>query len=222
MRRALSLAVVSAMLLGLGCSGDSTPAPGPKAAAPLRAPVQQPKPLPPPPPPNLSPAASPKSPEAAPKSPPPAVKPDDSSRKSSGFHLRPPGGGPSTAPPSLAPSKPGFSPSSPPSSSSPTGQHSIALSTGVALPQTGLEGTMMMFSVEYEVQGEPNTAGYFWVIERAHGKPAKLERKLAKKGTLMAALQNGWRPEDGPFHSHIEDRSGHPLSESIEMLQTGG
>ncbi len=81
---------------------------------------------------------------------------------------------------------------------------------------------MMMFSVDYEVQGEPNTSGYVWVIERAHGKPARLDHKLEKKGTLQAAMVTGWRPEEGPFHSHLEDRSGRRLSESIEMLVTGG
>ena len=31
-------------------------------------------------------------------------------------------------------------------------------------------------------------------------------------------LIQGWRPEDGPFKSHIEDAKGTRLSESIEML----
>jgi len=30
-----------------------------------------------------------------------------------------------------------------------------------------------------------------------------------------------WKPEDGPFHSHLEDRKGNRVSESIEMLQPG-
>ncbi|MFZ1935287.1 MAG: hypothetical protein WAU84_16325, partial [Thermoguttaceae bacterium] len=87
----------------------------------------------------------------------------------------------------------------------------------------GPEGTMMMFSVDYEfAQGEPNTAGYIWVIERAHGAVAKLQVKLTAKGTLETALTTNWRPEDGPFHSHLEDRKGNRVSESIEMAQTGG
>ncbi len=78
----------------------------------------------------------------------------------------------------------------------------------------------MMFSVNYEVaQGEPSASGYVWVIERAHGAAAKLPVKLMPKGTLPAKLN--WRPEDGPFHSHFEDRNGNRVSESIEMLQTG-
>ncbi len=81
---------------------------------------------------------------------------------------------------------------------------------------------MMMFSVDYEVaEGQPNTLGYVWVIERAHGGPAKLQVKLKPKGTLETALTVNWRPENGPFHSHLEDRQGHRVSESIEMLQPG-
>jgi hypothetical protein len=93
----------------------------------------------------------------------------------------------------------------------------IVLKVGVALPQTGLDGTMMMFSVDYEfVQGEPNSSGYVWVIERAKGSPEKIEVKLAGKGNLPTGMPQ-WRPEDGPFQSHIEDRNGNRLSESIEM-----
>ena len=81
---------------------------------------------------------------------------------------------------------------------------------------------MMMFSVDYEVsQGEPNTSGYIWVIERAHGDPARVEVKLTTKGTLSAAMVVKWKPEDAPFHSHLEDRKGNHVSESIEMLQPG-
>jgi len=100
-----------------------------------------------------------------------------------------------------------------------TDRHSIELSTGVALPQTGPEGTMMMFSVEYEfVLGEPNPkSGYVWVIERTKGAPVKQAVRLDKKGTLNTAIFH-WRPEEGPFRSHIEDRDGKRLSASIDML----
>ncbi|MCE5269630.1 MAG: hypothetical protein LLG00_17265, partial [Planctomycetaceae bacterium] len=121
------------------------------------------------------------------------------------------GGGPSqTAPPRQ------------PVAATATSEPTVTLSTGVALPQAGPEGTMMMFSVDYEVQGEPATGGYVWVIERAKGQPAKIDRNLSKKGTLEAGMIKGWRPEDGPFHSHIEDKNGARVSESIEMTQTGG
>jgi hypothetical protein len=87
----------------------------------------------------------------------------------------------------------------------------------VALPQTGPEGTMMGFSVSYEfAQGKPDSEGYVWVIERTHGDAARRPVKLTEKGTLEAMIQK-WRPEDGPFHTHIEDRKGNRLSESIEL-----
>ncbi len=81
----------------------------------------------------------------------------------------------------------------------------------------------MSFSVDYEfAQGQPNTAGYIWVIERARGAAAKLPVKLAAKGNLQIVMTTtNWRPEEGPFHSHIEDRQGNRVSESIEMFQPG-
>lgn len=99
-----------------------------------------------------------------------------------------------------------------------TDRHSIELSIGVSLAQTGPEGTMMMFSVEYEfVVGEPDPkAKYVWVIKRAKGAPVKLAFPLNNKGTLRTPVFH-WRPEHGPFRSHIEDRKGKRLSASIEM-----
>jgi hypothetical protein len=133
---------------------------------------------------------------------------------------------PSTSPPPTAtdsgPSQEQPVPSSPPSAPAPPpptapAQLPIQLSTGVALPQTGPEGTLMGFSVDYEfAQGEPNAEGYVWVIERARGAAAKQKAKLSQKGNLMALIQ-GWQPEDGPFKSHIEDSKGMRQSDSIEM-----
>jgi hypothetical protein len=128
-------------------------------------------------------------------------------------------------PPSAADSGPSQEqpvPSSPPSAPTPppptaTAQLPIQLSTGVALPQTGPEGTLMGFSVDYEfAQGEPNAEGYVWVIERARGAAGRQNRKLSQKGNLVVLIQ-GWQPEDGPFKSHIEDSKGTRQSESIEM-----
>ena len=78
---------------------------------------------------------------------------------------------------------------------------------------------MMMFSVDYEiVQGGSDPSDYNWVIERAKGSPAKIEKKMAGRDNLTTGLEK-WRPEDGPFKSHIEDLKGNRLSESIEMQQ---
>ena len=55
---------------------------------------------------------------------------------------------------------------------------------GVALAQTGPEGTMMMFSVNSEIaQGGTVAADYFWVIEREKGSPVKIPVKMAKRAS---------------------------------------
>jgi hypothetical protein len=88
---------------------------------------------------------------------------------------------------------------------------------GVALPQPGPEGTMMMFSVEYQVARlPPGVKELVWVIERAQGGPARIKFPPGMKSPLNTALM-GWRPEHGPFRSHIEDAKGRRLSASIDM-----
>ncbi|MHB8973341.1 MAG: hypothetical protein ACYC3X_24505 [Pirellulaceae bacterium] len=87
----------------------------------------------------------------------------------------------------------------------------------MALPQTGPEGTLMSFSIDYEfTQGTPGSSGYIWVIERAHGDAARQPVQLARQGNLPILIQ-GWLPEDGPFRTRIEDRSGKRLSAVIEL-----
>ena len=97
-------------------------------------------------------------------------------------------------------------------------QYSVRLSMGVALPQTGPQGTLMSFSVEYVAAvSDSHSADYVWVIERAHGARNKRSIRLDKEGTL-AILINGWHPTDGPFETHIESGSGSRLSRSIELI----
>ena len=97
-------------------------------------------------------------------------------------------------------------------------RYSIELNRGVALGQPGPEGTMMMFSVEYEfiVGGPDNPPNYVWVIERAKGGSVKQPVSLKNSGELNAAI-SGWRPDEGPFRSHIENSEGKRLSANIEM-----
>ena len=96
-------------------------------------------------------------------------------------------------------------------------QQPIRLSAGVALPQTGPDGILMSFSVDYEfTEGEPSSSEYVWVIERAHGSPASQLVKLCRQGNLPILI-NGWRPEDGPFQTHMEDRNGNRLSTLMEL-----
>ena len=89
----------------------------------------------------------------------------------------------------------------------------IRLSAGTALPQTLPEGTAMGFSVDYQFTGaqpEPN-ARYFWVIERTQGLLTKQPVQLKPQGTLQGFLGD-FRPEQGPFRTHLEDARGNRLS----------
>jgi hypothetical protein len=94
----------------------------------------------------------------------------------------------------------------------------IRLSTGVALPQTGPTGILMSFSLDYQfLRGEPgSTTQYFWVIEPKRGNSYKQSVRLDRQGTLEILIP-GWRPEMGPFQTHMEDRSGHRLSASVPL-----
>jgi hypothetical protein len=129
---------------------------------------------------------------------------------------------PSAAPPGQTPppampgsSTPAISPPGPPGAQG----VAIGLSAGVALPQTGPEGTMMGFSVDYQfIQGQPHPSeSFFWVIERAQGAPERVPRRLQPKGTLEGFITSGWRPEQGPFRTHIEDSRGRRVSETVDL-----
>jgi hypothetical protein len=104
-------------------------------------------------------------------------------------------------------------------STAPAQAAAISLSAGVALPQTGPEGTMMGFSVDYQFnQGRPQPSEqFFWVIERSQGTPAKIPQKLQPKGTLQGFITTGWRPEQGPFRTHIQNSSGRQVSETADL-----
>jgi hypothetical protein len=82
----------------------------------------------------------------------------------------------------------------------------IKLSAGVALPQLGPEGTLMMFSVDYRfMEGAPNPAAkYAWVLEPAKGDPLEQPLKIKRADNLQAIVPQ-WRPENGPFTSHIDE-----------------
>jgi hypothetical protein len=54
------------------------------------------------------------------------------------------------------------------------------------------------------------------VIGRSQGGPARQQVHLSKQGNLPILIP-GWRPENGPFQTHIEDRNGNKLSESIDL-----
>lgn len=203
------LVLLTAILLAVGCSGgveDLVARPKvEKAGQAVDKPPSSPPQAPPPPPPTaqepvggeLTSGSGEGETPVEPPSPPPVA---------------PPVSGPPASPPSSpAPT--------PPSQTEPsTERPSIRLSTGVALPQTGPNGTMMGFSVDYEfTQGGPSPASrYVWVIEPTRGQPVKFMGPLKDKDTLQVFVQH-WRPENGPFESHIEDARGNRLSPTIPL-----
>ncbi len=95
---------------------------------------------------------------------------------------------------------------------------SIELSAGTALAQTLPTGTAMGFSVDYRfTNGQPDpTAAYLWVIQPADGQPLAKPVRLQSRGTLQDFAPQ-LRPENGPFHTHIEDQRGARLSESHRL-----
>ena len=76
----------------------------------------------------------------------------------------------------------------------------------------------MGFSGDYEfVQGQANPSSqYVWVIESASGPPVKLVGPLTARSTLQTFVTH-WRPEHGPFQTHLEDLGGNRLSGSIPL-----
>jgi hypothetical protein len=235
MRRYFHVLALSATVLSLtACSDDSARQPGPKAGTV----VSQPSPPPPPPPSPVAsrPGSTGNASQAAPQQQPVAqphstILPTSAASESSLPMSAPPQPGAQPAPTAVGAgatpkSQPTATASQPPPTpsagqlplSAASGQQSIRLAMGVALPQTGPEGIMMSFSVEYEViEAQPDRAAeYVCVVERERGKPAKISVRLARQGALPIIL-NGWRPEEGPFQLHFEDRHGHRLSASIEL-----
>lgn len=99
----------------------------------------------------------------------------------------------------------------------------IKLYAGTSLPQTGPDGTLMSFSIDYQfTQGGPDpTAKYVWVIERSQGDPFQRLIQLKGKGTLQILIP-GWRPGEGPFESHIAKASDEgtlgKISGSVPLL----
>jgi hypothetical protein len=197
MRTWILAAIVSSFGMGLiGCSDESSSAP----SAPANAAVQTPAPLPsaPPPPP-----------------PPPPSPADDSSHKPAADPVIQ-----DQAKTVASPLEQGTDAKSPASFLAPTNTNSqeIKLSAGVALPQTGPEGALMSFSVDYELPSASSNVSYVWVIERTQGKAAKIPAQIDKiQGNLMTFIP-GWRANQGPFQTHLEDKNGKAVSASVELV----
>ncbi len=114
----------------------------------------------------------------------------------------------------------------PPVSTVPASAPEVRLRTGVALPQTLPTGTAMGFSVDYEFVGDsprPSSV-YVWVLVRGDGTRAEIPAAVMNRsaqGTLQTFITT-WRPDDGPFKCHIEERTstnaGRAISNSIDLL----
>ena len=90
------------------------------------------------------------------------------------------------------------------------------------MAQTGPDGTMMSFSIDFRVVGDlpSKTQQNVCVIQRAKGTPFKLAMPMTSPGEIQV-LVPGWKPEEGPFTAHIEDPSGNRLSGDLTLQQTG-
>ncbi|MHC4405220.1 MAG: hypothetical protein ACYTG0_36705 [Planctomycetota bacterium] len=104
----------------------------------------------------------------------------------------------------------------PPSDSESSRPLPIKVSPVVSLPQTLPTGTTMGFTVDYEfTNGEPDPSSqYWWVMVPAKGQPVKRPARLDREGELTDFFPP-LRPENGPFHTHIEDAQGNRLSEPV-------
>lgn len=94
----------------------------------------------------------------------------------------------------------------------------VTLSAGTALPQSLAGTTMMMFSVDYRfTKGQPDTsARYMWVIESSDGEKVKEPVSLQANGNLKNAFPD-FRPEQGPFHTCIEDPRGEEIASPVPL-----
>jgi hypothetical protein len=150
-------------------------------------------------------------PEPTTDSPTPSPQESSEPRPTSGQSADTPAPGPAESP---AMNQPAETP--PPTAAQ---QPSIRLSAGVALPQSLPTGTAMGFSVDYRFsEGSPSsTSPYAWVIQPSKGQKAIERVRLSNQGTLQSFFQQQFRPENGPFTTHIEDANGNRLSPSLPL-----
>jgi hypothetical protein len=109
-------------------------------------------------------------------------------------------GGAFAAPPNQPPAQPG--------AVGAAAAFPIRLSAATALPQTGPEGTLMSFSVDYKAAEYKPSSGArcVLVVERADRKRVEQPAEITLSGTWALFVQ-GWPPESGPFEAHVEEIS---------------
>jgi hypothetical protein len=128
---------------------------------------------------------------------------------------------PPTSPPAAPASPASGSPSPPPVTSTPPpapasgGDVDLHLKVGVALPQTGPNGTLMGFSVDYyliagSLHEEARYSKFYWVIEGMEGFRLATQIPQLKQSDNLLLLKDGWRPENGPYRCYVveERRDG--------------
>ncbi len=114
-------------------------------------------------------------------------------------------------PPSQKPARPG-------GGSISSAENTIRLSAGVALAQTLPTGTAVGVSVDYEFVDNPpgSPVNLVWAVESGNGQVIKQPVEMSARGTLQGFVPQ-FRPEQGPFTTHIEDQSGRRLSKSLSL-----
>jgi hypothetical protein len=80
------------------------------------------------------------------------------------------------------------------------------LRAGTALPQTGVDGTFLSFSVDFEFRdgGPDPSCRYVLVIERNNGGPFEAALPGGSSGNAVV-LPVPWQPEDAPFKCHVDE-----------------
>lgn len=111
--------------------------------------------------------------------------------------------------------------------SSSSSRFPIELRRPVSLGQTGPNGIMMSFSVEYQyLNGTPISGkDYYLVIRSQEGRYSDLQiSPMQSRGVLNAVIES-WRPEYGPFTAVIEERDAaggnRELSKRTKFIPTG-
>jgi hypothetical protein len=100
----------------------------------------------------------------------------------------------------------------------------IALSAGVALPQSLPDGTAILCSMDYRWTGiPPDNAQYLWVVKLGNGRQVTGTANVTEsKGTIPVVLRRV-RPEEGPFQGAVfwrragSDAAHEPISDFIDL-----
>ncbi len=105
---------------------------------------------------------------------------------------------------------------SPPAPAAGPATLNVELETAVALAQTGPDGTLVGFSVDYKfATAPPQVARFGLLLARLDGQTMLAEQTLQTEGNI-AVLVPSWKPEHGPFTASIVqlDNANQTIAES--------